>query len=84
MVEPHGDDRLAAEPLHRLLVDGELGQEDLDGDLAVALEVAGEIDVRHPALTDQGIDAVATVEGLAGEIHVQGTAPGRFGVMASG
>ena len=38
---------------------GELGAEDLDGDLAVVLEVVGEVDRGHAALAELALDAVA-------------------------
>ena len=38
---------------------GELGLEDLDGDLAVVLEVLGEVDRGHAARAELALDAVA-------------------------
>ena len=38
---------------------GELGAEDLEGHLAVVLEVVGEVDRRHAALAELALDAVA-------------------------
>jgi hypothetical protein len=52
---------LGQEPLgadHR----GQLGTEHLDGDLAIVLQVLGEIDGRHAALTELPLDAVAVGE----------------------
>ena len=37
---------------------GELGMEDLDGDVAVVLEVAREVDRRHAAAAELALDAV--------------------------
>ena len=42
---------------------GELGAEDLDRDLAVVLQVLGEVDRGHAALADLPLDAVAVAEG---------------------
>ena len=36
---------------------------DLEGDLALVLEVVGQVDSGHPALTDLTLDAVAALEG---------------------
>ncbi len=77
VLEPHGDDGLALEPLRRLLVPEQLGQQHLDGDLAVGFKVTREVDVRHPAFADPSVDAVAPAERLAGEAHVDGI--GRLG-----
>ena len=41
---------------------GELGAEDLDGDLAVVLEVFGEVDGGHAALAEFANDAIAVSE----------------------
>ena len=52
---------LAQEPLgadHR----GELGAQDLDGDLAVVLEVLGQVHRGHAALAQLALDAVAVGE----------------------
>ena len=52
-----GEEALGAE-------DGaELGVQDLDGDLAVVLEVLGEVDGGHAALAELTLDAVAIGEG---------------------
>ena len=42
---------------------GEVLVEDLDGDVAVVLEVVGEVDGRHAAGAELALDAVAIVEG---------------------
>ena len=44
---------------------GELGPQHLDRDLAVVLEVLGEIDGGHAALAELALDAVAVGEGGA-------------------
>ena len=38
---------------------GELGAEDLDGDEAVVLQVAGEVDGGHPAVAELPLDVVS-------------------------
>ena len=42
---------------------GELGLQDLERDLAVVLEVLGEVDGGHAALAELALDAVAVGEG---------------------
>jgi hypothetical protein len=42
---------------------GQLGPEDLEGDLAVVLQVRAEIDGGHAALAELALDAVAVGEG---------------------
>ena len=42
---------------------GELGPEHLERDLAVVLEVLGEVDGRHAALAELALDAVAVGQG---------------------
>jgi hypothetical protein len=42
---------------------GQLGLQDLEGDLALVLEVLGQVNRSHPALTDLAIDAVAAFQG---------------------
>ena len=42
---------------------GQLGLEDLDGHLAVVLEVLGQVDRGHPALAQLPLDAVAVRQG---------------------
>ena len=71
----HGDDRLTPQPLHQSGIGDQLGQEHLDGDLAVALDVTSEIDVRRPAFTDTVLDAVAPAERPAGETHISRPVP---------
>ena len=61
MAEPRGDLDLAQEALGPDGV-GELGLEELDGDLATVAQVVGEIDGRHPAAADHALDAVAAGE----------------------
>ncbi len=58
MVEVSGGLDLAQEALrakHR----GELGPQDLHSDLAVVLEVFGQVHRRHPARTDLFLDGIA-------------------------
>ena len=51
-----GEEALAADD------GGELGVQDLDGDLAVVLEVLGEVDRGHAALAELALEAVAVTE----------------------
>ncbi len=51
---------LPAEPLHKGLVDGELGKEDLEGDRPIELAVYRPIDLGHPTAGDQVGQLVAT------------------------
>ena len=51
---------------------GELGVQDLDGDLAAVLQVFGEVDGGHPALAQLALEAIAVGEG-------GGEAGGRYG-----
>ena len=62
MLEPGGDLDLAGEPLGAER-GGELGAEDLHRDLAVVLQVLGEVDGGHAALAELALDAVAVGEG---------------------
>ncbi len=58
MLEIGGGLDLGEEPLgadHR----GQLGPEDLDGDLALVPEVVGEVDRGHAARPELALDAVA-------------------------
>ncbi len=41
----------------------EFGLQDLERDFALVLDVVGQVDCRHPALTELGLDAVAAGEG---------------------
>src|SRR4029077_719764 len=54
----------------------DLRAEDLEGDLTLVAEVAGEVDPRHPALADQAEDLIAIAEGgpKSGEKVVHETA----------
>ena len=61
MLELGGDLDLAGEPLAAER-GGELGAEDLHGDLAVVLEVLGEVDGGHAAGAELALDAVAVGE----------------------
>jgi hypothetical protein len=62
VVEAGRDTNLAEEPL-RAERRHERRIEDLDGDLAIALEIAGEIDGGHPAATELALDPEAVVQG---------------------
>ena len=62
MLELGDDVDLAEEPLGAQRR-GELGPQDLERDLAVVLEVVGEVDGGHAALAELALDAVAAAEG---------------------
>ena len=51
---------LPAEPLDEGLVDGELGEEHLEGDRPIELAVDGPVDLRHAAARHQMGDLVAS------------------------
>ena len=53
---------LVAEPAEEVGVLAELGAEELDGDVAIQLGVAGAVDRRHPALAEELDQAVAAAE----------------------
>ena len=65
---------LAQEALAETLVPGEIGGEQLQGDLALEAQILGQVDVAHPTPTEQGLDPVAgqlsTDAGICGERHV--------------
>ena len=58
MLQPGGDADLLEEPV-RSEGGGEVGAEDLQGDLAVVAEVVGEVHCGHPAAAELALDAVA-------------------------
>ena len=77
MIEPSGDLDLGEKAL--ITEDGaELGPQHLEGDLAVVLEVGGQIDGRHPAGAQRAFDAVAITEcgGEADGVGVHGVEDG--------
>ena len=61
MMECRGDLDLAQEPVDAEH-GGQVGLEDLERDLAVVLEVVGEVDGRHAPLAQLPLDAVAVGE----------------------
>ena len=63
--------RLALESFEAARIGGEIGGEDLQGDVAVQLRVAGAVDLTHPALADEGGDLVVG-EGLADQFWAPG------------
>ena len=79
VLEPGGQHDLAVEPL---LAEGrrEFGVEHLQGDTAVVLQIAGEVDRRHPPAAELAIDRVAVgkSESQSSEKIGQGL-PGRLG-----
>ena len=74
VVEPGGEARLAREPLAHLVVAGEVVGEELDGDLAVELQVTGAVDRGHAAVAQPVLELVA----LAGEVAVHPVSPLSF------
>ena len=75
VVEPRRVLRLAAEPLDEAGVARELGEEDLDRDLAVELPVARQEDVGHAAPRDRPLDLVAVREDVSDLGHREITVP---------
>ena len=65
-----GGARLGQEPLAGLLVLDELGRDDLDGDVAVEVELAGAVHHAHAAPADDGLEAAAPEDRPRGE-HVR-------------
>jgi hypothetical protein len=62
MLEAGGDPDFAEESV-RAERGGELGPEDLDRDLTLVLEVPGQEDRRHPALTDLAVEDIPVSQG---------------------
>ncbi len=62
MVQPGGDLHFREEAFGAQR-GGELGAEDLDGDVAIVPEVAGEVDGGHAAGAEFALDAVASGQG---------------------
>ena len=76
VLQPGGDADLAGEALGAE-GRGELGAEHLDGDLAVVLQVVGEVDGGHAALAELALDPVGGAEGtlkLVAQVAGRGTA----------
>ena len=48
---------------------GEFGLQDLEGDLALVLEIVGEVDGRHAALAQLALEVVAAFEGCVQALH---------------
>ena len=67
MVEPHGDGRLAAKPLHRRRIAREPRQQDLERDDAPGLDLLRPVHVRHPAFAEPGAIRYRPSSTLAGE-----------------
>ena len=55
---------LAGEPLADVLLEGELGRKDLDGDAALKPLVAGPVDHAHPAAADLALDGIRVAQRL--------------------
>ena len=64
VVQPSGDLDLVQEPggAHRL---GQLGEQHLDRDVTVVLEIVGQEYARHPALAQLALEAVPRGQGVA-------------------
>jgi len=87
MLQPRQDPDLAQEPLGSLVAE-DLGAHDLDGDGAVVLAVAGQVDGGHAAAAQLALHGVAIAQGrrlgagvLPSEEHTgsyqRGTAPSK-------
>src|SRR6185437_15864073 len=63
MRQPGGRARFAEESLARLGADGEMRREDFDGDVAVELYVAREIDDSHAAAAELSFERILAGEG---------------------
>ena len=75
MVERRGGARLVAEPGEEVGVLAVLGPQQLDGDVAVELGIAGAVDGGHPALSEQLHQAVAAAERRPDLGHGLGLSP---------
>lgn len=78
MREPRGDPDLAGESFGAEQR-AELGAEDLDGHLAVVLQVVGQVDGGHTATAELVLDGVAAGEAGSQPIQLSGCHPGRGG-----
>jgi hypothetical protein len=67
MLELRRGDRLAAEPLQRLLVPREVRVERLDREALAEGDVTGEVDLAHPALAEFLLDAILVRDHLVEE-----------------
>ncbi len=72
-----GGARLAPEPLDQVGHPAVARVQHLDRDPLADLDVLGEVDLAHPALADQLVDAVAPIDDLAAEV---GTVVGIGGI----
>ncbi len=62
---------------------GQLGLKQLEGDVAVVLQVGAQVHRRHPALTDVSLDAVAAGQGRVEAVGLLSHAgPGRVRLPA--
>ena len=61
-------ERLASEALGKVRVRGDLGAQDLDGDLALETKVGGPVDRRHPAPADDRPEPIATTQQVLGGV----------------
>ena len=64
-------DGFAAETFHQLGVASHVGLQDLDGDFAVELDVAGQPDFSHAALGDVAVEAIAIADQLTEHLSLR-------------
>ena len=77
MVEGRGRLDFLQEPLLGRLVAGQLGRQDLDGDLALQPRVLGRVDFAHASCTEFGEDRIRAERGAWAEGH-RGLETGRM------
>ena len=70
MVQGRGGLGLAAEPLVELRVPGQVGAQHLDRDAAAEAGVVADVDLGHPAATEQLAHLVASAQQAGGVAHV--------------
>jgi len=77
-----GGPRLLIKALHGLGGGGDLGAQELDGDLFVDVDVLGQVDLAHPALAEHLDEAVAVVQDHAHPaVLVGGSGFEKFGAV---
>jgi hypothetical protein len=63
---------LGEEPLAKLRIAEQVGERELDHDLApIEIAVAREVDAAHAALAQAALDLITPVEGATGEVHAR-------------
>ena len=73
---------LAGEPLADVLLEGELGREDLDRDAALEPLVAGPVHHAHPAAADLALDGVGVPQRLGEACRAAAYRPSRSWAVA--